>query len=205
MFIRRKNMRSATLTFTLVIIISALLASCISTGPKVQWSKNLAIEATSRDPNSRYHDDNLYTEGETGPIIEDEKDKASQMESDKNSEAVLEWLRPQTIQRVVIKADIGEVEFFDIQYLDDQDEWQTLRKVKNHIREKYETKFKEPIVTRKLRLLVPRAWNSRRVKGGKRATRSETGAPVLTYRKIREIEAYHALPPEEPVAPVASE
>ena len=198
-------MRSATLTFTLVIIVSVLLASCLSTGPKVQWSKNLAIEATSRDPNSRFHDDNLYTEGETGPIIEDEKDRESQMEADKYSEAVLEWLNPQKIQRVVVKADIGEVEFFKIQYMDDEGEWQTLREVKDHIREKYETKFKEPVLSRKLRLLVPRSWDSRRVTGGKRATRSETGAPVQSYRKIREIEVYYALPPAEPVAPAASE
>ncbi len=198
-------MRSTALKFTLVIIVSALLASCVSTGPKVQWSKNLAIEATSRDPNSRFHDDNLYTEGETGPIIEDEKDKASQLEADKNSEAVLEWLNPQKIQRVVIKADIGEMEYFKIQYLDEQGEWQVLRDVKNHIREKYDTRFKEPVMSRKLRLLVPRAWESRRVGGGKRTKRSDGGAPVLTYRKIREIEVYHALPPEEPVVPVASE
>ena len=198
-------MRSTALKFTLVIIVSALLASCVSTGPKVQWSKNLAIEATSRDPNSRFHDDNLYTEGETGPIIEDEKDKASQLEADKNSEAVLEWLNPQKIQRVVIKADIGEMEYFKIQYLDDQGEWQVLRDVKNHIREKYDTRFKEPVMSRKLRLLVPRAWESRRVGGGKRTKRSDGGAPVLTYRKIREIEVYYALPPEEPVVPVASE
>ena len=198
-------MRSTALKFTLVIIVSALLASCVSTGPKVQWSKNLAIEATSRDPNSRFHDDNLYTEGETGPIIEDEKDKASQLEADKNSEAVLEWLNPQKIQRVVIKADIVEMEYFKIQYLDEQGEWQVLRDVKNHIREKYDTRFKEPVMSRKLRLLVPRAWESRRVGGGKRTKRSDGGAPVLTYRKIREIEVYYALPPEEPVVPVASE
>ena len=198
-------MRSTALTFTLVIIVSALLASCVSTGPKVQWSKNLAIEATSRDPNSRFHDDNLYTEGETGPIVEDEKDKESQLEADKYSEAVLEWLNPQKIQRVVIKADIGEMEYFRIQYLDDQKEWLTLREVKDHVREVYQTKFKEPVLSRKLRLLVPRSWESRRVGGGKRTQRSDGGAPVLTYKKIREIEVYYALPPEEPVAPVASE
>ena len=198
-------MRSTAFTFLLGFLVAVLLASCVSTGPKVQWSKNLAIEATSRDPNSRFHDDNLYTEGETGPIIEDEKDKESQLEADKYSEAVLEWLNPQKIQRVVIKADIGEMEYFKIQYLDDQGEWQVLRDVKNHIREKYDTRFKEPAMSRKLRLLVPRAWESRRVGGGKRTQRSDGGAPVLTYRKIREIEVYYALPPEEPVAPVASE
>ena len=198
-------MRSAAFTFLLGILVAALLASCVSTGPKVQWSKNLAIEATSRDVNSRFHDDNLYTEGETGPIIEDEKDKESQLEADKYSEAVLEWLNPQKIQRVVIKADIGEMEYFKIQYLDDQEEWQVLRDVKDHVREKYDTRFKKPVMSRKLRLLVPRAWESRRVGGGKRTQRSDGGAPVLTYRKIREIEVYYALPPEEPVTPVASE
>lgn len=198
-------MRSAAFTFLLGILVAALLASCVSTGPKVQWSKNLAIEATSRDVNSRFHDDNLYTEGETGPIVEDEKDKESQLEADKYSEAVLEWLNPQKIQRVVIKADIGEMEYFKIQYLDDQEEWQVLRDVKDHVREKYDTRFKKPVMSRKLRLLVPRAWESRRVGGGKRTQRSDGGAPVLTYRKIREIEVYYALPPEEPVTPVASE
>lgn len=198
-------MRSTAFMFTFVVIVSALLASCVSTGPKLQWSKNLAIEATSRDPNSRFHDDNLYTEGETGPIIEDEKDKESQLEADKYSEAVLEWLNPQKIQRVVIKADIGEMEYFKIQYLDDQEEWQVLRDVKDHVREKYETRFKEPVMSRKLRLLVPRSWESRRVGGGKRTQRGDGGAPVQKYRKIREIEVYYALPPAEPVAPAASE
>lgn len=198
-------MRSTAFTFLLGFLVAVLLASCVSTGPKLQWSKNLAIEATSRDVNSRFHDDNLYTEGETGPIVEDEKDKESQLEADKYSEAVLEWLNPQKIQRVVIKADIGEMEYFKIQYLDDQGEWQVLRDVKDHVREKYDTRFKEPVMSRKLRLLVPRAWESRRVGGGKRTQRSDGGAPVLTYRKIREIEVYYALPPAEPTAPVASE
>ena len=198
-------MRSTAFAFTLAILVSALLASCVSTGPKTRWSKNLAIEATSRDPNSRFHDDNIYTEGETGPIIEDEKDKESQLEADKYSEAVLEWLNPQKIQRVVIKADIGEMEYFKVQVLEDGGEWRVLRDVKNHLREKYETSFKEPVMSRKLRLLVPRSWESRRVGGGKRTQRGDGGAPMLTYKKIREIEVYYALPPEEPVAPVASE
>ena len=190
-------MRFTTLTLSTAILGSVLLAGCMSSGPSVRWSQNLAIQANSRD--TKFHDDNMYTEGETGPIIEDEKDIASQEESDKYSEAVLEWLKPQTIQRVVVKADVGELEFFDLQYVDEQEKWQTISKVKNHIREKYQIKLRQPIVTRKLRLLVPRAWDSRRVSGGKRATRSEGGAPVLSYKKIREIEVYHALPPEEPV------
>lgn len=190
-------MRFTTLTLIIAIIGSVLLTGCMSSGPPVRWSENLAIQANSRD--TKFHDDNMYTEGETGPIIEDEKDVASQMESDKNSEAVLQWVKPQMIQRVVVKADIGELEFFDIQYMDDQEKWQTVGKVKNHIKDKYQLKLKRPVVTRKLRLLVPRAWDSRRVSGGKRATRSEGGAPVLSYKKIREIEVYYALPAEEPV------
>ena len=190
-------MRFTTLTLTIGITGSVLLTGCMSSGPSVRWSENLAIQANSRD--TKFHDDNMYTVGETGAIIEDEKDVASQLESDKYSEAVLEWIKPQTIQRVVIKSDVGELEFFAIQYMDEEEKWQTISKVKNHIKEKYEVKLRQPIVTRKIRLLVPRAWDSRRVSGGKRVTRSEGGAPVLSYRKIREIEIYHALPPEEPV------
>ncbi len=191
-------MRFTTLTFTIAILGLILFAGCINSGPPVRWSQNLAIQANSKD--TKFHDDNMYTVGETGPIIEDEKDIKSQMEADKNSEAVLEWVRPQTIQRVVVKADVGELEFFRIQYKNDKGEWRTISQARDHVREKYEIKMKRPIVTRKFRLLVPRAWNSRRVSGGKRATRSEGGAPVLSYKKIREIEVYHMLPPEEAIS-----
>ena len=190
----------------LAIILCGLvgLSGCVlSSNPSLNWSKNIAIDATSED--TRYHDDNIHTRGETGPILEDEKDEASQMESDKYTEAVLKWRQPQTIQQVVVKAEEGQMEFFSVQYMNEAEEWVTVKEVRDNLRAVYRFTLKDPIVTTKFRLKVPRRWDSRRVTGQKRSTRGETGAPsAQEYKKIQEIELYYALPPD-PVETAAAE
>ena len=187
-------MRFGLLVITLCGLVG--LSGCIlSSNPSLNWSKNVALDAMSED--SRYHDDNMHTRGETGPILEDEKDEASQMESDKYTEAVLKWRQPQTIQQVVVKAEEGQMEFFAVQYMNEAEEWVTVKEVKDNIREVYRFTLKDPIVTTRFRLKVPRRWDSRRITGAKRSTRGETGAPsAQEYKKIQEIELYYALPPD---------
>ncbi len=172
------------------------LSGCIlSSNPGYNWSENIALQATSRD--TKFHDDNIHTQGETGSILEDEKDEASQMESDDYTEAVLEWRKPQTIQQVVVKAQEGQLEFFAVQYMNEEGKWETVKDVRDNLRESYRFTLKTPIVTTKFRLKVPRRWDSRRVGGQKRSMRGETGAPsAAEYRKIQEIEIYYALPPD---------
>ena len=182
----------------LVITFCGLVgfSGCIlASNPSYNWSKNVAIDATSED--TRYHDDNIHTRGETGPILEDEKDEASQMESDKYTEAVLKWRQPQTIQQVVVKAEEGQMEFFSVQYMNDEGEWVTVKEVRDNLRTVYRFTLRDPIITTKFRLKVPRRWDSRRVTGQKRSTRGETGAPsAQEYKRIQEIEIYYALPPD---------
>lgn len=187
-------MRFGLLAITLCGLIG--LSGCIlSSNPGYNWSENIAIQATSRD--TKFHDDNIHTQGETGPILEDEKDEASQMESDKYTEAVLQWRKPQTIQQVVVKAQEGQLEFFSVQYMNEEGKWETVKEVRDNLREIYRFTLREPIVTTKFRLKVPRRWDSRRVGGQKRSTRGETGAPTAAeYKKIQEIELYYALPPD---------
>ena len=193
----------------LIIALCGLvvLSGCIlSANPALNLSKNIALDATSED--SRFHDDNLHTRGETGPILEDEKDEASQMESDKFTEAVLKWRQPQTIQQVVVRAEEGQMEFFSVQYMNDAEEWVTIKEVRDNLRPVYKFTLRDPIVTTKFRLKVPRRWDSRRVTGQKRSTRGETGAPsAQEYKKIQEIEIYYALPPDpaEAAATAATE
>lgn len=193
----------------LIIALCGLvvLSGCIlAANPVLNLSKNIALDATSED--SRFHDDNLHTRGETGPILEDEKDEASQMESDKFTEAVLKWRQPQTIQQVVVRAEEGQMEFFSVQYMNDAEEWVTIKEVRDNLRPVYKFTLRDPIVTTKLRLKVPRRWDSRRVTGQKRSTRGETGAPsAQEYKKIQEIEIYYALPPDpaEAAATAATE
>ncbi len=187
-------MRSGLLAIILCGLIG--LSGCIlASNPNYNWSENIAIDATSED--TRYHDDNIHTRGETGPILEDEKDQASQMESDDYTEAVLKWRQPQTIQQVVVKAEEGQMEFFSVQYMNEEGTWVTIKEVKDNLRTVYRFTLRDPIVTTKFRLKVPRRWDSRRVTGQKRSTRGETGAPsAAEYKKIQEIEIYYALPPD---------
>ena len=195
-------MRIGLLTITLCGLV--VLSGCIlASNPELNWSKNIALDATSED--SRFHDDNMHTRGETGPILEDEKDEASQMESDKYTEAVLKWRQPQTIQQVVVKAEEGQMEFFAVQYMNEAEEWVTVKEVRDNIRTVYRFTLKNPIVTTKFRLKVPRRWDSRRITGAKRSTRGETGAPsAQEYKKIQEIELYYA-PPPDPAEVMAAE
>jgi thymidine phosphorylase len=189
-----QNMRLVTLAiFTLC---SVSLLGCLSIGgSSVTWSENIAVFAHSRD--SKLNDDNINTVAETQPLIEEAGDAASIAESDRYTQAMLEWGRPQKIQRVIIKAAVGDLEFFDVQYRTAEGKWETIKAVKNNLKEEYRFTLANPISTRQLRLKVPRQWDSRRVGGQKRATRGETGAPMGSYKKIREIEVYHALPPAE--------
>jgi len=187
-------MRFGLLILTLCVVIG--MSGCIlASNPALNLSKNIALDATSED--SKYHDDNIYSIGTTGPILEDGKDEASQMESDKYTEAVLRWRQPQTIQQVVVKAEPGQLEFFAVQYMNEEEEWVTIKEVRDNMRPAYKFTLKNPIVTTKFRLKVPRRWDSRRIGGAKRSTRGETGAPTAQeYKEIQEIEIYYALPPD---------
>ena len=187
-------MRFILFIMTLCVVVG--LSGCVlASNPAFNRSKNIALDATSED--TKYHDDNMYSIGETGPILEDEKDEASQQESDDYTEAVLKWRQPQTIQQVVVKAEPGQLEFFAVQYQNDDGEWITIKDVRDNMRPVYTFTLRNPIVTTKFRLKVPRRWDSRRVGGQKRSTRGETGAPSMQeYKKIQEIELYYALPPD---------
>lgn len=187
-------MRFGLLILTLCVVIG--MSGCIlASNPSINLSKNIALDATSED--TKFHDDNIHTVGETGPILEDEKDVRSQQESDKFTEAVLKWRQPQTIQQVVVKAEPGQMEFFSVQYMDEEGKWVTMKEVRDNMRPMYRFTLNNPIVTTKFRLKVPRRWDSRRVGGQKRSTRGETGAPsAQEYKKIQEIELYYALPPD---------
>ncbi len=182
--------------FAIILCVVIGMSGCIlASNPAFNRSKNIAMDATSED--TKFHDDNIHTQGETGPILEDEKDEASQAESDKYTEAVLRWRQPQTIQQVVVKAEPGQLEFFAAQYMNEDGEWVTMKDVRDNMRPEYTFTLRDPIVTTKFRLKVPRRWDSRRVGGQKRSTRGETGAPsAQEYKKIQEIELYYALPPD---------
>ena len=182
--------------FAIILCVVIGMSGCIlASNPAFNRSKNIAIDATSED--TKFHDDNIHTQGETGPILEDEKDEASQAESDKYTEAVLRWRQPQTIQQVVVKAEPGQLEFFAAQYMDEEGKWVTVKEVRDNMRPVYTFTLRNPIVTTKFRLKVPRRWDSRRIGGQKRSTRGETGAPsAQEYKRIQEIEIYYALPPD---------
>ena len=173
-------------------------------GPKYNWSENIALSASSgragsESLDSPMHDDNINTYGETGPLLLDARDQASLEAADKFSQATLRWVKPQTIQRVVVKTDQYELEFFNIYYQDDEGNWELLKEVKNNISKAYSYVNPKPITTTHLQIRVPNRWDSRRVGGQKRRTVGEGGAPSLSYKKIREIEVYYALPMEAPV------
>jgi len=187
-------MRFGLLILTLCVVIG--MSGCIlASNPALNLSKNIALDATSED--SKYHDDNIYSIGTTGPILEDGKDEASQMESDKYTEAVLRWRQPQTIQQVVVKAEPGQLEFFAVQYMNEEEEWVTIKEVRDNMRPAYKFTLKNPIVTTKFRLKVPRRWDSRRIGGAKRSTRGETGHPqrknIKRFRKLKSIMRSHPI------------
>jgi hypothetical protein len=194
-------MRYATSTLIILTVVSSL--GCLSSSTSsIRWSENIAISATADD--SRINDDNMYSEGETSPIRDDPNNPDSYAEADEYSQAVLQWGKPQQVQRVVVKAREGQLEFFEIQYEDENGKWKTVRSVRDHMRPEYKYTSKEPITTRKVRLRVPRRWESRRVGGEKRRTVTDGGAPVVRDRKIQEIEVFYALPLEEASVPETS-
>ncbi len=190
-------MRVGILSIILFLMLG--LSGCfLSSTPSLNWSENVAITAAGSD--TKFHDDNIYTEGETTTIREDPKDRSSQDEADNFTEAVLSWNIPQTIQRIVIKAKEGQLEFFQIQYMGEDGKWVTVTNVRDNVRPIYRYTLGKPVVTKKFRLKVPRRWDSRRVGGESRYKRSETGAPTAAeYRKIQEIELYYAMPTNDTV------
>jgi hypothetical protein len=172
-----------------------MLGSLGCAGPPIDWDNNLAVFAESKDP--KLNDDNILSVGETSPLISEAKDKKSVEEADNYTQASLEWGKNQTIQCVTVKAGPGDLEFFEVQYQDDEGNWHTVGSARNHVREEYRLKLNAPIHTRKLRLKVPKKWDSRRIGGAKRRTRGEGGAEVNIYKKIRDIGVYPPLPPEK--------
>jgi len=178
----------------LALCMVAGISGCIlSSNPPGNWSKNIALNAKSADP--RYHDDNMYSRGETSSIINTDKDKASQREADRYTEALLYWQKPQTIQRVVVKAEEGQMEFFSVEYMDEAGKWVTIREVRDNLRPVYRFTLKDPIVTTKFRLKVPRRADSRRVGGQRRTRRGDGGTPTgQEHKRIQEIELYYMLP-----------
>ena len=180
--------------FIFVLLFAVICTGCILTGQKVIWSENLAIQASSKD--EKMNDDNMYTAGETFPLISEKKDKKSVEEADKYTHATLNWIQTQKIEKIVIKADEGQLEFFEALYKDDDGNWKSIRNVRDNLKTAYSINMVgRPIMTKAGRLKIPRRWDSRRIGGQKRSTRGETGSPQGTSRKIREIEVYHSISP----------
>ena len=180
--------------FIFVLLFAVICTGCILTGQKVIWSENLAIQASSKD--EKMNDDNMYTAGETFPLISEKKDKKSVEEADKYTHATLNWIQTQKIEKIVIKADEGQLEFFEALYKDDDGNWKSIRNVRDNLKTAYSINMVgRPIMTKAVRLKIPRRWDSRRIGGQKRRARGETGAPQGTSRKIREIEVYHSISP----------
>lgn len=188
-------------TFIMCIVLCILLglSGCfLSSTPSLNWSENIAITAAGSDP--KFHDDNIYTEGETTNIHENAQDRSTQDEAEKFTEAVLSWNVPQAIQHIVIKAEEGQLEFFQIQYMGEDGKWVTAKDVRENMRSVYKYTLGSPVTTKKFRLKVPRRWDSRYVGGQSRYKRSETGSPTAAeYRKIQEIELYYAMPKTDAV------
>ena len=200
---RQPNWKS---TVTFVFLAYALCTmGCVLSGPKYNWSENIALVASSGREGSKslesgMHDDNINTYAETSPLIPETRDQKAVEAADKFSQATLRWIKPQTIQKIVVKCDQYELEFFNILYKDKDGAWQLLKEVKNNVSKAYKYIHPELITTTHLQIRVPNRWDSRRVGGQKRRTVGEGGAPTITYKKIREIEVYYALPMEEPAA-----
>ena len=180
--------------FIFVLLFAVICTGCILTGQKVIWSENLAIQASSKD--EKMNDDNMYTAGEPFPLISEKKDKKSVEEADKYTHATLNWIQTQKIEKIVIKADEGQLEFFEALYKDDDGNWKSIRNVRDNLKTAYSINMVgRPIMTKAVRLKIPRLCDSRRVGWQKRRARGETGAPQGTSRKIREIEVYHSISP----------
>ena len=197
-------MRFIGVTFLILGLVSTL--GCLgSSGPPIQWSRNIAPFADCQDV--KLNDDNIHSVGETSRLIIEKTTmltKADQEEEENFTQATLTWAKPQPVQRIVVVADKGKLEFFEVQVVDESGEWKTIRSVKNHYQDQFKLNLPEPIHTQKLRLKVPKKWESRRVGGQKRRTRGEGGAEVDIFKPIRDIQVYYALPPEEVAAQPAT-
>lgn len=197
-------MRFVVLTVLMLGLVSML--GCLGpSGPPIQWSRNIAPFAECQDP--KLNDDNIHSVGETSRLIIERTtrlSRADQEEEENFTQATLRWAKPQPIQRIVVIADKGKLEFFKVQVTDESGEWKTIRDVQNHFRDQYKLQLPEPIHAERLRLKVPKKWESRRLGGQKRSTRGEGGAEVDIFKQIRDIQVFHALPPEEPAAQPAT-
>ena len=197
-------MRFVVLTVLMLGLVSML--GCLGpSGPPIQWSRNIAPFAECQDP--KLNDDNIHSVGETSRLIIERTtrlSRADQEEEENFTQATLRWAKPQPIQRIVVIADKGKLEFFKVQVTDESGEWKTIRDVQNHFRDQYKLQLPEPIHAERLRLKVPKKWESRRLGGQKRSTRGEGGSEVDIFKSIRDIQVFHALPPEEPAAQPAT-
>ena len=197
-------MRFVVLTVLMLGLVSML--GCLGpSGPPIQWSRNIAPFAECQDP--KLNDDNIHSVGETSRLIIERTtrlSRADQEEEENFTQATLRWAKPQPIQRIIVIADKGKLEFFKVQVTDESGEWKTIRDVQNHFRDQYKLQLPEPIHAERLRLKVPKKWESRRLGGQKRSTRGEGGAEVDIFKQIRDIQVFHALPPEEPAAQPAT-
>ena len=197
-------MRFVVLTVLMLGLVSML--GCLGpSGPPIQWSRNIAPFAECQDP--KLNDDNIHSVGETSRLIIERTtrlSRADQEEEENFTQATLRWAKPQPIQRIVVIADKGKLEFFKVQVTDESGEWKTIRDVQNHFRDQYKLQLPEPIHTERLRLKVPKKWESRRLGGQKRSTRGEGGSEVDIFKSVRDIQVFYALPPEEPAAQPAT-
>ncbi len=197
-------MRFAVLTCLMLGLVSML--GCLGpSGPEIQWSRNIAPFAECQDP--KLNDDNTFSVGETSRLIIEKTTRLTredQEEEENFTQATLKWAKPQPIQRIVVIADKGKLEFFEVQVTDEAGEWKTIKAVKNHFRDEYKLQLPEPVHAQGLRLKVPKKWESRRVGGQKRSTRGEGGAEVDIFKPIRDIQVFYALPPEEMTAEPAT-
>jgi hypothetical protein len=198
-------MRFVVLTVLMLGLVSML--GCLGpSGPPIQWSRNIAPFAECQDP--KLNDDNIHSVGETSRLIIERTtrlSRADQEEEENFTQATLRWAKPQPIQRIVVIADKGKLEFFEVQVVDESGDWKTIRSVKNHYQDQFKLQLPEPIHTHRLRLKVPKKWESRRVGGQKRRTRGEGGREVDIFKPIRDVQVYYALPPEEQPAQPATE
>jgi hypothetical protein len=198
-------MRFVGITFLILGLVSTL--GCLGpSGPPIQWSQNIAPFAECQD--SKLNDDNVFSVGETSRLIIEKTTaltKADQDEEENFTQATLTWAKPQPVQRIIVVADKGKLEFFEVQVVDESGDWKTIRSVKNHYQDQFKLQLPEPIHTHRLRLKVPKKWESRRVGGQKRRTRGEGGREVDIFKPIRDVQVYYALPPEEQPAQPATE
>ena len=96
--------------------------------------------------------------GETSRLIIEKTGvltKEDQEEEENFTQATLTWAKPQPVQRIVVVADKGKLEFFEVQVVDEAGNWKTIRSVKNHFQDQFKLQLPEPIHTQRLRLKVP--------------------------------------------------